>query len=167
MSGSHRSRAPARPRLDTADSGAVRITEIIELISSCAFSLHDISRVQPERSSGLPRFNMPFELGADLGLRLKGPAAQRSRKTLILDAEPHRYDRTLSDISGMDAEAHGNDPLLLIKQARDWLNTHQKVVDPLPGAQALQADYAAVQRIAPDIIEGLRLDPHDDLPHTD
>ena len=29
---------------------------------------------------------------------------------LILDANPHRYDAVLSDISGQDIETHANDP---------------------------------------------------------
>jgi hypothetical protein len=36
----------------------------------------------------------PPELGADLGLRLEGPQLQRRRRSLILDAEAHRYNRT-------------------------------------------------------------------------
>lgn len=154
-----------RCALDFADSGSVRLNEIVELIAACDYSLHDISRV--ETPPGLPRFNMPFELGVDLGLRLKGPAAQRRRKTLILDALPHRYDKTLSDISGMDPEAHGNDPVQVIKRVRDWLNTHRHEADPFPGGQALHADYVHFEKIAPDIIAELRLDSPEDLQHHD
>ncbi len=85
------------------------------------FSIHDLSRVELDSSSGLPRFNMPLELGADLALRLRGPARHRRRRVLVLDAAFHRYDQTLSDISGMDIEAHGNDPAQMIRAVRDWL----------------------------------------------
>ena len=110
---------------------------------------------------------MPFELGADLGLRLKGPPLQRRRKTLILDAVAHRYDRTLSDISGMDPEVHGDDPVQIIQRIRDWLNVHRDGGRPLPGGQALHADYIHYQKIAPDICDDLRLDPHAELKHPD
>jgi hypothetical protein len=40
-------------------------------------------------------------------LRLAGPALQRRRKSLVLDTEQHRYDETLSDISGMIKAARG------------------------------------------------------------
>jgi hypothetical protein len=46
------------------------------MIAECDFSIHDISRVELDDHSRLPRFNMPLELGADLGLRLQGPALQ-------------------------------------------------------------------------------------------
>ncbi len=59
--------------LDFSDSGLVRFTEIIGMIAACGLSIHDISRVELDRHSGLPRFNMPLELGADLGLRIAGP----------------------------------------------------------------------------------------------
>ncbi|MGZ9099500.1 MAG: hypothetical protein ACXW3O_07340 [Brevundimonas sp.] len=157
-----------RCALDYSDSGAVRFTEIVKMITECGLSIHDISRVQLDRHSRLPRFNMPLELGADLGLRLQGPVRQRERKILILDTESHRYDKTLSDISGMDIEAHGDAIGKVIKHVRDWLNANREAHTPvLPGAAAITADHDAYGTIVPDIISGLRLDPHDDLPHGD
>lgn len=157
-----------RCALDQSDSGVVRFTEIVKLITGCGLSIHDISRVQLDKDSKLPRFNMPLELGADLGLRLQGPARQRQRKILILDTEHHRYDKTLSDISGMDIEAHGDSIGKVIKRVRDWLNANRAADTPvLPGAAAIAADHDAYLKIVPDIIAGLRLDAHDDLPHGD
>lgn len=146
----------------------MRFAEIVKMITECNLSIHDISRVELDTDSKLPRFNMPLELGADLGLRLEGPAKQRTRKILILDAEPHRYDKTLSDISGMDIEAHGNKVGRVIKHVRDWLSANRETGLPiLPGAAAITADHEAYLKIAPDIIDELRLDPHDDMPHGD
>lgn len=63
-----------RCALDESDSAVVRFAKILDLITACEFSVHDVSRVELDTASGLPRFNMPLELGADLGLRLKaGP----------------------------------------------------------------------------------------------
>lgn len=156
-----------RCALDFNDSGAVRLSEIIKLISQCRRSVHDISRVELDPISGLPRFNMPLELGADLGLKLAGPAAQRDRRILVLDAEKHRYDVTLSDISGMDIKAHGQAIDRVIAHVRGWLNANRGDQPILPGARALLADYRGFLEIAPDIIEELRLDPQDALPHGD
>lgn len=157
-----------RCALDYSDSGAVRFTEIVKMIAECDLSIHDISRVELDSGSQLPRFNMPLELGADLGLRLEGPARQRRRKTLILDAEPHRYDRTLSDISGMDIEAHANSAREVVRHVRDWLNANREPgASVLPGAAAINEDYNTYLKLAPDIIAELRLDPHDELPHPD
>jgi hypothetical protein len=156
-----------RCALDESDSAVIRFEKILDLITACEFSVHDVSRVELDTASGLPRFNMPLELGADLGLRLKGPAIQRRRRILVLDAVPHRYDQTLSDISGMDVEAHGNDGGRLIKAVRDWLNAGRGGGDPLPGSTAIAKDYAAFQLLVPDIIAELRLDSFDALPHVD
>ena len=41
---------------------ADRLERILHLLGECAFSLHDLSRVEVS-PRGLPRFNMPFELG--------------------------------------------------------------------------------------------------------
>ena len=157
-----------RCALDYNDSGAVRFSKIVDMIAECELSIHDISRTELDATSGLPRFNMSLELGADLGLRLKGSPRQKRRKTLVLDKKKHQYDITLSDISGMDIEAHGDDAKQIIRHVRDWLNANR---DPgsrlLAGAKAISADYDTYVLIAPDIIKGLRLDPHDDLSHID
>ena len=158
-----------KPRcaLDESDSAAIRFNRILDLITEADFSIHDLSRVEVDSSSGLPRFNMPLELGADLALRLRGPARHRRRRVLVLDAVLHRYDQTLSDISGMDVEAHGNEPARVIAAVRDWLNSGRGSVPPLPGAAAIVADYAALQDVAAEIIARLRLDQFDMLPHVD
>jgi len=68
----------------------------------------------------------------------------------------------------MDIEPHGNDKRAMIRLVRDWLNTNRKPgTPPLPGAAAINDDHDHYQRIAPDIIATLRLDPHDTLPHRD
>jgi hypothetical protein len=89
-----------RPRcaLDVNDSGRNRFETILDILGACDLSIHDISRVELDPASGLPRFNMPLELGADLGLRLRGPKSHRKRRVLVLDAEAHRYDLTTSDL---------------------------------------------------------------------
>lgn len=156
-----------RCALDFSDSGAVRFQEIVRIITECGLSIHDISRVELDKASPLPRFNMPLELGADLGLRLAGPALQRERESLVLDAEKHRYDMTLSDISGMDIEAHGNDVGRTIKHVRDRLNVNRRDTPVLPGSAAIASDYKTYLGIAPSIVAALRLDPHDTLPHRD
>ena len=44
--------------------GARRLDRIFDLIKSCRYSFHDLSRVEPDvRRPATPRFNMPFELG--------------------------------------------------------------------------------------------------------
>lgn len=156
-----------RCALDETDSAVVRFEKILDLITACDLSVHDVSRVELDTTSGLPRFNMPLELGADLGLRLKGSATHRRRRILVLDAAAHRYDQTLSDISGMDIEAHGNDAGRLIKAVRDWLSAGRNGAPPLPGSAAISADYEAFLTLVPDIIADLRLDDFDALPHGD
>lgn len=156
-----------RCALDYSDSGEVRFQKIVEILSECGLSIHDLSRVELDRGSGLPRFNMPLELGADLGLRLKGPKLQRQRRTLVLDALPHRYDKTLSDISGQDIEAHGNKVDQIIGSVRDWLNANRDSASPLPGAKALHDDYKGYLKLVPDIARQFRLDEHESLAHVD
>jgi hypothetical protein len=156
-----------RCALDFSDSGQSRFHKILDLIMACGMSIHDISRVQLDVGTNLPRFNMPLELGADLGLRIKGPARQRNRRLLILETQEHRYDITASDLSGQDIEAHHDRDDEVIARVRDWLNAGHDGVKPLPGANAIQADYQNYRLAVPSLIEAESLDPYERLPHPD
>jgi hypothetical protein len=111
------------PRLaaDQGDSGQLRLEKIRDLIRASRYSIHDISRLEPLRQGILPRFNMPFELGLDLGCRFYGAAPLATKQCLILEAERDRYRRALSDISGNDIRTHKNDPATLVDEVRRWL----------------------------------------------
>ncbi len=84
--------------LEIPEMGNGRQARILDLMQSCSFSIHDLSRV------GLPvRFNMPFELGIAFTLaRLKG-----NHGFVILEAQRHRLLKTLSDMNGIDPGIHG------------------------------------------------------------
>lgn len=54
----------ARERMN---SGQVRLDKITEQIRDSRYSIHDLSRTEPDERYSLPRFNMPLELGMALG----------------------------------------------------------------------------------------------------
>ncbi len=155
-----------RCALDFNDGAEVRFVKIVRLLANCDHAIHDLSRVELDSDSGLPRFNMPLELGAHLGLRIAGPSRQRRKRALILDSHPHRYDQFLSDISGQDIAAHGGTIDGVIGCVRDWLNGERRGT-PLPGAEAFRADYAAFRAHADAFIAEARLDPWEQLSHRD
>lgn len=110
-----------RIALETADSGRLRLERIVDLIRESRYGIHDLSRIQAESAGELFRLNMPFELGLDFGCRTYGSRRMQSKRTLILESQPHRYQAALSDLAGCDIAAHGDDPLRLIRAVRDWL----------------------------------------------
>lgn len=109
-----------RCALEIDDGAEVRIEKIIRIMHSCPLSVHDISRTSEDRTSRLPRFNMPFELGLFIGI---ARGAKKTKPSLILDSERYRYQTFISDIAGQDIRAHAGDPLKAISHIRDWLNT--------------------------------------------
>ncbi|MGH8144217.1 MAG: hypothetical protein ACREU2_17095 [Steroidobacteraceae bacterium] len=156
-----------RCALDATDGAEVRISKIADMIGRCDWGIHDLSRVEVD-AAGVPRFNMPMELGIHLGARLLGTPRHRRKRALILEAKPHRYDAVLSDISGQDVEVHANDPTEAIRCVRNWLSEHRKPKDPpLPGAAALVGDYQLFRKEARTILREQRLDPLARLPHND
>ena len=85
---------------------ADRLRRILQLLGDCAFSLHDLSRVEVS-SRGLPRFNMPFELGLAAALASRKGARHQFR---LLEARPNRLQRSLSDLNGYEAFIHRGRP---------------------------------------------------------
>lgn len=81
----------ARCALEASNAGQVRIDKIQDIIAECKYSIHDISRTELDRTSRLPRFNMPFELGLDLGCKRFGKDHQQEKVILIMDVGRFRY----------------------------------------------------------------------------
>lgn len=156
-----------RCALDATDGAEIRISKIAKMIGECGWGIHDLSRVQVD-PGGVPRFNMPLELGIHLGARLFGTGRHKRKRALILEAQPHRYDAALSDISGQDIAVHDNDPAEVIRRLRNWLSEHRMPNEPpLPGAAAMLGDYRMFRTEVGALLAARRLDPLEDLPHSD
>src|SRR5438067_13615471 len=69
----------ARSALEVEDSGEARVEKIFDIIEKSKFGIHDISRAGIDRKTGLPRFNMPLELGFFLGAKRYGPERDREK----------------------------------------------------------------------------------------
>jgi len=89
--------------------GNRRLDRIFELITSCQYSFHDLSRVQLDRRRPQsPRFNMPFELGLVLGwLQTTG---RRNHTWFLFEAVKRRVSKSLSDLDGTDPYIHDERP---------------------------------------------------------
>jgi hypothetical protein len=123
------------------DSGEERIRKIKRIIRECRFGIHDISRVQPDAATGLPRFNMPLELGMFLGAQEFGSGDQKRKRSLVLDTEQYRYQKFCSDIAGQDIRAHNEDPSRLIAAVRAMLSTALGGRAKLPGPAKIYDRY--------------------------
>jgi hypothetical protein len=131
-----------KPRiaLEAMDSGQARLDKIVGLIADSKFGIHDLSRMEASQPGELYRLNMPFELGIEFGCRLFGRGRHKDKRSLVLEAEPHRYKAALSDLSGSDIESHGNEPYRVIGIIRNWL----KNVSPMqaPGPAQIEGAFS-------------------------
>lgn len=109
-----------RIALERCDSGELRLPRIVRLIRESRYSIHDLSRMQAERTGEYYRLNMPFELGIEYGYRLFGPAPLDQKRCLILEREPYQYVHALSDLGGIDARCHQANPKDLVRGVRNW-----------------------------------------------
>ncbi|MEM1115523.1 MAG: hypothetical protein AAF845_06060 [Bacteroidota bacterium] len=141
----------ARCALEEDDSARVRVEKIYAIISECRLGVHDVSRTELDPALGLPRFNMPLELGIFLGARQFGRGRQREKRCLVLDRERFRYQAYLSDISGQDIKAHGDEPARAIRAVRNWLSSFADAM--LPGATKMAERYALFLSELPDLLD--------------
>jgi hypothetical protein len=157
-----------RPRcaLEVNDSSESRLSKIEGIIRQSRFGIHDISFMSLDHATGLPRFNMPFELGMFLAAKSFGLGRQKRKIALILDRNGYRYRVALSDISGQDIAHHQGSTKGIISQIRDWLNSNHQGPEPLPGGHYISRRFAKFRNQLPRASRKLNLNP-DELGYAD
>ena len=146
-----------RSTLEEEDSSEYQISKIYKIVLDCKYGIHDISRTELSKGNKLPRFNMPLELGIFLAAKRFGEGKQKKKKCLILDKEPHRYQKFISDIAGQDIKDHGNDVKEVIKRVRNWLRNSSSRVT-IPGPVAIWTRYQTFLEELPELCKEARWD---------
>lgn len=147
-----------RPRsaLEAKNAATNRLQKILNIVPQCKYGIHDLSRTEPG-DNGLPRFNMPLELGIDMGASKYGDRRLRSKTLLVLDRTPFRYQRFISDISGQDVQAHGRSVKQVVTLVRDWLAAESGLTTT-PGGNYVYHRYRSFRRDLPALCLRLRRD---------
>jgi hypothetical protein len=138
-----------RCAFEVSDATQNRLSKIEQILERCRFGIHDISFMDLDARTGLPRFNMPFELGMFFGAKRFGAGRQKRKIALIFDTRGYRYRDSLSDISGQDIAIHRGSPKIAIRQVRDWLNACQRPTSALPGGDHVCDQYRKFSRQLP------------------
>jgi len=137
-----------RCALETDDGSENRFDKICKIIGECRYGIHDISKTEPDPQSGLPRFNMPLELGLFLAAKQFGHAGQKQKRCLILDRTAYRYRQFISDLAGQDIHSHDDDPKKLIGKIASWLRDQRR--DPrVPGGAAIAGEFGLFTSLIP------------------
>lgn len=131
-----------RCALELDDATGTRIDKLLRIIGQCRYGIHDISRVELDPASALPRFNMPFELGLFLGARHFGGRAQATKACMVQDRVKYRYQQFLSDIAGQDVKAHDDRPEKTVRNVHAFLST----TDRREGIPALKPVLRSFER---------------------
>lgn len=119
-----------------------RLERIIDLIEQSNFSIHDLSRIQ--LSSGIPRFNMPVELGLAL---YRSRVTKGRHRVYIFESKRYRAQRSTSDVNGIDPQIHAGTPKGLMAGLR---NIFHQSGDATTVPEML-ASYRAVKRKLPEL----------------
>jgi hypothetical protein len=127
--------------------GIRRLDRIFELIQTCGYSFHDLSRVQRDRvRPKVPRFNMPFELG--LAVAWSKSAGQNDQVWFVLEAVDRRILKSLSDLNGTDVYIHGSQVRGVLRALSNALVRHSNQ----PTLQQMLGLYRKLRKAVPDIL---------------
>ncbi|MGB6689704.1 MAG: hypothetical protein WBE76_17850 [Terracidiphilus sp.] len=130
------------PRLTFAIPNQGRLDSIIDLIDGSDFSIHDLSRT--ESTNGIPRFNMPLELGLALHQRR---VTKEKHQVFIFETKPYRTQQSTSDVNGIDPFIHHGKPKEVMTQLR---NIFRKPGDTI-SVPHMFAIYRAIRRRLPEL----------------
>jgi hypothetical protein len=123
-----------------------RLETIIQLIEDSNFSIHDLSRI--ELSKGIPRFNMPVELGLAL---YRSHIAKGRHRVFVFESKPYRAQKSTSDINGIDPQIHGGTPKGVMAGLRNIFRQPGNVTtvpEMLASYRALKQKVAKLKRNA-------------------
>jgi hypothetical protein len=143
--------------------GNVRLDKLKQLIESCDRSIHDLSRTEPNKK-GLPRFNMPFELGVTIGALRYGGVRQRRKLAFVMVKKPYLMPQFLSDAQGQDPYPHHGKPSEVIKLVRNHLGSfynRRGRSARLPGPAYFVSLFKEFKRDLPALAARAKLNPNE------
>jgi hypothetical protein len=118
-----------------------RLDKLLNLIRSCQYSIHDLSRVQLDQSAPrTPRFNMPFELG--LAVAWSRISKNDEHQWFVCESVNHRLQKSLSDLNGVDPKIHGGRVGDVFVELRNMFTRPGRQ----PSVQQMWAIYREVRR---------------------
>jgi hypothetical protein len=127
--------------------GQNRLDKILDLIRSCRYSIHDLSRVQLDRiPPATPRFNMPFELGLAVA---SAKLDSVPHDWFVFETVHHRASKSLSDLSGTDPNIHHGTIAGVMRELCNAFVRHSQ--QERYSVSGMMKTYRAVSRLVEDI----------------
>jgi hypothetical protein len=119
-----------------------RLDIIIKLIEQSEYSVHCLSCI--ESSRGVPRFNMPVELGLAL---YRSRTANGKHQVFVFESKRFRTQRSTSDVNGIDPQIHRGTAKGLMAGLRNIFRQPGDVTT----VPEMLASYRAVRRNLSDL----------------
>jgi hypothetical protein len=132
-----------RSAQETEGDPEPRFARVLQLISSCKYSIHDISRSKGEGAENLGRFNMPLELGMAAAFRFEREGSGRPHRWLALVPEGYGYQQFISDLAGFDPARHDSSVPSIIREGSAWLRTLDDALESAPSAADVLRAFSA------------------------
>lgn len=150
----------SRCALEECGVQGTRIDKIMKLIDHCQYCVADIS-LGDSRDPDKPRLNMSMELGAFYHSMMYGPSRTRRKSLFVMDSEKFLYQQTISNLNGVDINAHANDYRLVIRGIRKWLASLRLPGQYVPPAPNIRNRFELFLADLPETMRVLDFDPNE------
>ena len=125
--------------------GTRRLDRIFAILSECPYSIHDLSRVQLNRTRPTtPRFNMPFELG----LAVAHERAGHRHMWFVFEEMNRRILKSLSDLNGTDVYIHDGKIDGVFRELSNALSREERQ----PGLPQMWMIYRELRNAVPAVL---------------
>jgi hypothetical protein len=105
--------------LDLTTPDRPRLEMLVDAISNCHYSVHDLSRAHGEEDGNFARMNMPIEMGLALYPALH--SQRHDHRCAFFIETPNDYKKFASDLAGLDPQCHNGSDLTALTQMYEWL----------------------------------------------
>ena len=123
--------------ITTPDIG--RLEMLVDAITSCSYSLHDLSRCRGAGPENFARMNMPIEMGMAMFHALN--TQRNGHRCAFFVPDGYSHNQYASDLSGLDPLRYTEDPATLLAAVYDWLRSvgPSAIVNSVATADVLKA----------------------------
>jgi len=140
---------PDRPRLDM----------LVNAISNCHYSLHELSRAKGEGDANFARMNMSIETGMAMFHALH--TQRRDHRCAFFVPGLYDYQKFASDLAGLGPKCHNNDEDTLVRSVYEWLrDVFRRQYSILNRQNPLLIDITCTRIVQPRSTAALRMGTH-------
>lgn len=130
---------------DLTTPDRLRLEMLVDAITSCNYSAHDLSKCKGEGDSNYARFNMPIEMGMALFHAVQSQLRLHRCAFFVSNRD---FQVAASDLAGLDPKNYNGDEKLLVASVYNWLRDVKAALNVEATSEILEKYQVFKRRLA-------------------